>query len=156
MARSLNKAMLIGNLGQDPEIKYSANGLPICNMSIATTERYRDREGLEQEKTEWHRVVAFDKLAEICSEYLKKGSQVYFEGQIQTRQWQDSDGNTRYTTEIRARDMMMLGGRSGGDMSRPSAPSASPKPRPEHGSNGASTNQDATTNYEDIDDDLPF
>ena len=156
MARSLNKAMLIGNLGQDPEIKYSANGLPICNMSIATTERYRDREGLEQEKTEWHRVVAFDRLAEICGEYLKKGSQVYFEGQIQTRQWQDNDGNTRYTTEIRARDMMMLGGRSGGDMSRPSAPSASPRPNRENPSNGASTNQDASTNYEDIDDDLPF
>ena len=148
--------MLIGNLGQDPEIKYSANGLPICNMSIATTERYRDREGMEQEKTEWHRVVAFDRLAEICGEYLKKGSQVYFEGQIQTRQWQDNDGNTRYTTEIRARDMMMLGGRSGGDMSRPSAPSASPRPNRENLSNGASTNQDATTNYEDIDDDLPF
>jgi len=156
MARSLNKAMLIGNLGQDPEIKYSANGLPICNMSIATTERYRDREGMEQEKTEWHRVVAFDRLAEICGEYLKKGSQVYFEGQIQTRQWQDNDGNTRYTTEIRARDMMMLGGRSGGDMSRPSAPSASPRPNRENPSNGASTNQDASTNYEDIDDDLPF
>ena len=148
--------MLIGNLGQDPEIKYSANGLPICNMSIATTERYRDREGMEQEKTEWHRVVAFDRLAEICGEYLKKGSQVYFEGQIQTRQWQDNDGNTRYTTEIRARDMMMLGGRSGGDMSRPSAPSASPRPNRENPSNGASTNQDASTNYEDIDDDLPF
>jgi single-strand DNA-binding protein len=156
MARSLNKAMLIGNLGQDPEIKYSANGLAICNMSIATTERYRDREGMEQEKTEWHRVVAFDRLAEICGEYLKKGSQVYFEGQIQTRQWQDNDGNTRYTTEIRARDMMMLGGRSGGDMSRPSAPSASPRPNRENPSNGASTNQDASTNYEDIDDDLPF
>lgn len=148
--------MLIGNLGQDPEIKYSANGLAICNMSIATTERYRDREGMEQEKTEWHRVVAFDRLAEICGEYLKKGSQVYFEGQIQTRQWQDNDGNTRYTTEIRARDMMMLGGRSGGDMSRPSAPSASPRPNRENPSNGASTNQDASTNYEDIDDDLPF
>lgn len=156
MARSLNKAMLIGNLGQDPEIKYSANGLAICNMSIATTERYRDREGMEQEKTEWHRVVAFDRLAEICGEYLKKGSQVYFEGQIQTRQWQDNDGNTRYSTEIRARDMMMLGGRSGGDMSRPSAPSASPRPNRENPSNGASTNQDASTNYEDIDDDLPF
>ena len=156
MARSLNKAMLIGNLGQDPEIKYSANGLAICNMSIATTERYRDREGMEQEKTEWHRVVAFDRLAEICGEYLKKGSQVYFEGQIQTRQWQDNDGNTRYTTEIRARDMMMLGGRSGGDMSRPSAPSASPRPNRENRSNGAPTNQDDTTNYEDIDDDLPF
>ena len=148
--------MLIGNLGQDPEIKYSANGLAICNMSIATTERYRDREGMEQEKTEWHRVVAFDRLAEICGEYLKKGSQVYFEGQIQTRQWQDNDGNTRYSTEIRARDMMMLGGRSGGDMSRPSAPSASPRPNRENPSNGASTNQDASTNYEDIDDDLPF
>jgi single-strand DNA-binding protein len=156
MARSLNKAMLIGNLGQDPEIKYSANGLAICNMSIATTERYRDREGMEQEKTEWHRVVAFDRLAEICGEYLKKGSQVYFEGQIQTRQWQDNDGNTRYTTEIRARDMMMLGGRSGGDMSRPSVPSASPRPNRENPSNGAPTNQDSTTNYEDIDDDLPF
>ncbi len=111
MARSVNKVILIGNLGQDPELRYTGSGTAVCNMRLATNESYKDSDGQLVEKTEWHSVVAWSRLAEICGEYLKKGSQVYFEGSLQTRSWEDRDGNTRYTTEVKAREMMMLGGR---------------------------------------------
>lgn len=114
MARGVNKVILIGNLGQDPELRYTGSGTAVCNMRLATTESYKDREGNMVETTEWHNVVAWARLAEICGEYLKKGSQAYFEGQLQTRQWEDRDGNTRYTTEVKVREMTMLGGRGGG------------------------------------------
>jgi single-strand DNA-binding protein len=115
MARGINKVILVGNLGADPETKYMPSGSALTNLSVATTDSWKDKQTGEQvEKTEWHRVVMFDRLAEIAGEYLKKGSQVYIEGQLQTRKWQDRDGNDRYTTEIRARDMQMLGGRGGG------------------------------------------
>jgi single-strand DNA-binding protein len=114
MARGINKVILIGNLGQDPELRYTGNGTAVCNMRLATNESYRDAEGQLVEKTEWHSVVAWARLAEICGEYLKKGSQVYFEGSLQTRQWEDKEGQTRYTTEIKAREMMMLDGKTGG------------------------------------------
>ena len=111
MAYAINKVILIGNLGQDPEMRYTGNGTPVCNMRLATTERYKDANGEMVERTEWHSIVAWARLAEICGEYLRKGSKVYFEGQLQTRSWEDRDGNTRYTTEIRAREMMMLDSR---------------------------------------------
>ena len=114
MARGINKVILVGNLGQDPELRYTGNGTAVCNMRLATNESYKDSDGNFVDKTEWHTVVAWSRLAEICGEYLKKGSQVYFEGSLQTRQWEDKDGNTRYTTEVKAREMMMLGGRDGG------------------------------------------
>ncbi|MCB1748794.1 MAG: single-stranded DNA-binding protein [Gammaproteobacteria bacterium] len=114
MARGLNKVMLIGNLGADPEVRYTAGGSAVANVRLATAEAWRDRDsGEQQERTEWHRVVFFGRLAEIVNEYLRKGSQVYVEGRLQTRKWQDRDGNERYTTEIVANEMQMLGGRGG-------------------------------------------
>ena len=104
----INKAILIGNLGADPEIRYTQNGAPVATFNIATTERWKDKDGQMQEQTEWHRIVAWSRLAEICGEYLNKGSRVYIEGKIQTRKWQDQNGNDRYTTEIVAREMKML------------------------------------------------
>ncbi|MCP5144712.1 MAG: single-stranded DNA-binding protein [Gammaproteobacteria bacterium] len=115
MARGLNKVLLIGNLGADPEVRYTADQRPIANLRLATAESWRDKDsGTQQERTEWHRVVMFGRLAEIAAEYLKKGSQIYVEGKIQTRKWNDKDGNEKYTTEIVANEMQMLGGRGGG------------------------------------------
>lgn len=114
MARGINKVILVGNLGQDPELRYTGSGTAVCNMRLATNESYKDASGQLVEKTEWHSVVAWSRLAEICGEYLKKGSLVYFEGSLQTRSWDDKDGNTRYTTEVKAREMMMLDSRGGG------------------------------------------
>ena len=111
MARGLNKVILIGNLGQDPELRYTGNGTAVCNMRLATTESFKDSNGEWVDKTEWHNVVAWSRLAEICNEYLRKGSQVYFEGSLQTRSWEDRDGNTRYTTEVKVKEMLLLGGR---------------------------------------------
>lgn len=107
----LNKAILIGNLGQDPETRFMQDGTCVCNINIATTERFKNREGERQDRTEWHRVVMWGKLGEIGNQYLRKGSQVYIEGKIETRKWKDRDGNDKYTTEIRANEMKMLGGR---------------------------------------------
>ena len=116
-SRGINKVILVGNLGQDPEVKYMPNGNAVCNITVATSESWKDKNSGEmQERTEWHRVVFFRRLAEIAGEYLKKGSQVYLEGRLQTRKWQDQQGQDRYTTEIVADNMQMLGGgnRSGG------------------------------------------
>jgi single-strand DNA-binding protein len=114
MSRGNNKVILVGNLGNDPETKYSAAGSAITNLSIATSDSWKDKQTGEQvEKTEWHRVVGFNRLAEIMGEYLRKGSKVYIEGQLQTRKWQDKEGNDRYTTEIVARDLQMLDSRAG-------------------------------------------
>jgi single-strand DNA-binding protein len=110
---SINKVILIGNLGQNPEVKHSASGQAICNLSIATNESWTDKNGQKQEKTEWHRVVVFGKLAEICGQYLQKGRQAYIEGKLQTRSWQDKDNQTRYTTEIVAQSVQFLGGNAG-------------------------------------------
>ncbi len=106
---SVNKVILIGNLGKDPEIRHTASGAPVANFSIATNEAWNNKDGQREERTEWHRVVAFGKLADICGQYLKKGKQVYIEGRLQTRSWEDRDGNKRYTTEIVASTMKMLG-----------------------------------------------
>lgn len=110
MSRSLNKAQIIGNLGADPEIRSTTSGTRVATLSVATSRSWTDRSGQKQEKTEWHRVVCWDKLAEICERYLKRGDRVYIEGRIEYRQWEGQDGQTRYTTEIRAREMIMLGG----------------------------------------------
>ena len=148
MARGVNKVTLIGNLGADPEVRYTANGSAVANIRLATAESWRDREsGETQERTEWHRVVFFSRLAEIVGEYLKKGSQVYIEGRLQTRKWQDRDGNDRYTTEIVANEIQMLGGRGGGGGF--DAPSQSSSPSPAQNSNNEPP-------MDDFDDDIPF
>ena len=121
----LNKTMLIGNLGADVDTRYTKTQVAVATFRIATTERWKDNEGKPQESTEWHRIVAFGRLAEICSEYLSKGSRVYLEGRLQTRKWQDTEGVTRFTTEIIAREMKMLGG---GDRSAPPAPPEEQEP----------------------------
>ena len=111
MARGLNKVMLIGNLGNDPEIRHTNSGMAVATLSLATAESWKDRDsGETRDKTEWHRVVFFGRVAEVAEQYLRKGSQIYIEGRLQTRKWQDRDGNDRYTTEIVGNDMQMLGG----------------------------------------------
>lgn len=110
MARGINKVILIGNLGADPEMKYTAGGTAICKFRLATTEVFKDRDGNQQERTEWHRVVAWAKLAEICGQYLSKGKPVYVEGSLRTTSWDDQNGNKRYMTEVNARDVQFLGG----------------------------------------------
>jgi len=131
MARGVNKVILIGNLGRDPEVRYMPNGNAVANITLATSESWKDRTtGEPQEKTEWHRVVMFRRLGEIAGEYLKKGSKVYIEGKLQTRKWQDNAGNDRYTTEIIADEMQMLDSRGGSasfaDDSVPAAASSAP------------------------------
>ena len=150
MARGVNKAIIVGNLGQDPEVRYTASGTAVTNVSVATTDSWKDRQSGEQkERTEWHRVVFFSRLAEIAAEYLKKGSQVYIEGRIQTEKWQDKDGNDRWTTKIVGRDMNMLGSRGGGDIQGGPAPDSGSAP--ESSSGGSSGFSDS-----EFDDDIPF
>lgn len=122
---SVNKVILVGNLGKDPESRFMADGKAVCNFSIATTDKWKDKSGEQKERTEWHRISVFDKLAEICGVYLKQGSQVYIEGRLQTRKWQDKEGKDRYTTEIMADRMQMLGSK-GGEQRAPAAKSAAP------------------------------
>lgn len=143
---SVNKAILIGNLGKDPDVRYSPDGSAITNITLATTESWKDKSGEKQEKTEWHRVAFFGKLAEIAGEYLKKGSQVYVEGRIQTRKWQDKEGQDRYTTEIVADKMQMLGSRGGNAFEVADAPSESRPSKPSPKAGG----------FDDMDDDIPF
>lgn len=152
MARGVNKAIIVGHLGRDPEVRYTAGGDPVANFSVATTEGWKDRQtGENTERTEWHRVVMFRRLAEIAGEYLKKGSQVYIEGRLQTRKWQDQNGQERYTTEIVANEMQMLGGRGGSapadDFDQTPREAAPRKPASAQGG-GMPTS--------DFDDDIPF
>lgn len=141
---SVNKAIIVGNLGRDPEVKYTPSGTAVTNFSVATTDRWRDKDGNNQERTEWHRVVAFDKLGEVCGEYLAKGRAVYVEGNIRTRSWDDREGNKRYTTEIVARTVQFLSPRGEGER---------------RGSGGAPPAED-DYNYTEggdiTDDDVPF
>lgn len=156
MARGLNKVMLIGNLGADPEIRYTGSGSAVANVRLATAEAWRDREsGEQQERTEWHRVVFFSRLAEIVGEYLRKGSQIYVEGRLQTRKWQDRDGNDRYTTEIVANEMQMLGGRGGGSGAAPGDDSRG-APAPQQRSAPAQAAAAGEAPMGDFDDDIPF
>ncbi len=149
MARGINKVILIGNLGNDPEVRYTAGGAAVTNISLATTDSWKDKEtGEQQDRTEWHRVVFFGRLAEIVGEYLRKGSQVYIEGRLQTRKWQDKDGNDKYTTEIIASEMQMLGSRGAG--SSPEANHATAQSSPAQSNNAAPVED----NF--VDDDIPF
>ena len=130
--KSLNKAILIGNLGKDPELSYTASGVAVAKFSIATNERWKDQEGNVQERTEWHNIVAWRKLAEICGQYLKKGSKVYLEGKLQTRSWDDKNtGVKRYTTEIVADDLIMLDARGGGGETNNAVVQSVSEPSPE-------------------------
>lgn len=157
---SLNKVLLIGNLGRDPELRYMPNGEAVCNFSIATTESWKAKDGSKQDKTEWHNIVMYRKLAEVAGEYLKKGSSVYLEGKLQTRKWQDKSGQDRYTTEILADEMKMLGGRgsAGADAQRAAPPdgaSGSSAGGPDRGAFNAPPNKVAKAG-DDFEDDIPF
>ena len=153
MARGINKVILVGNLGKDPDVRYMPSGKAVTNFSIATSESWTDKQsGDKQERTEWHNIVLFDKLGEIAAEYLRKGSQVYIEGSLRTRKWQDKEGKDRYTTEIVGRDMQMLGGRGGAG-------------GPPSGGGGSESRQSRPAPAEDrgsppddggFDDDIPF
>ena len=147
MSRGINKVILVGNLGADPETKYMPSGDAITNLRIATSDTWTDKNsGQKQERTEWHRVVMFKKLAEIAAEYLRKGSQVYIEGSLRTRKWQDKEGRDQYTTEIVANDMTMLGGKGGGD-----APARERQERKPAAAAPAAGGFD-----DNLDDDIPF
>jgi single-strand DNA-binding protein len=162
MAGGINKVILVGNLGQDPEIRYTADGRPIANFSIATSETWNDKSsGERREKTEWHRVVVFGKLAEICGEYLSKGRQVYIEGKLQTRKWQGKDGQDRYTTEVvvdMRGTMQMLGSREGGGGGSAGGGPAGGGRRPQGHGGGSTQSGDYNSPppYPDADDDIPF
>ena len=147
---SVNKVILIGRLGKDPETRYMPNGEVVTNVTLATSETWKDKSGVKQEKTEWHNLVFYRRLAEIAGEYLKKGSQVYVEGKLQTRKWQDKEGRDRYTTEIIADQMQMLGGKSGSyEAVEDSQPAQRQASRPaESSSQGRS--------FDNFDDDIPF
>ena len=155
MARGINKVILIGNLGADPETRAMPSGTTVANLRVATSESWRDKQtGEQQERTEWHRVALFGRLAEIAGEYLRKGSQVYIEGSLRTRKWQDKQGNERYSTEVVGNDLQMLGGRSGAAAGAPSsgasagAPAAAPAFAEESAGGGSRS--------EEFDDDIPF
>lgn len=155
---SVNKVILVGNLGRDPETRYMPDGGAVTNVSIATTESWKDKSsGEKQEKTEWHRVAFFGKLAEIAGEYLKKGSQVYVEGRIQTRKWQDKEGQDRYTTEIIADRMQMLGSRQGMGGGR-GEEGGDPRPAPGGGGAGGASKPAPSKGgkFDDFEDDIPF
>ncbi len=152
MARGINKVILVGNLGNDPETRFMPSGGAVTNVSLATSRTWTDKNtGQPQEQTEWHRVVFFNRLAEIAGEYLKKGSKVYVEGSLRTNKWQDKDGNDRYTTEIIANEMQMLDGRGGsGDFSQSSAPSQSNQ------QSSAPNVTQVDNGMDNFDDDIPF
>ena len=160
MARGVNKVILIGNLGADPETRYTASGSAVTNIRLATTDSWRDRQsGERQERTEWHRVVFFSRLAEIAAEYLRKGSQCYIEGQIRTNKWQGQDGQDRYTTEIIANEMQMLGGRGGGGAGAPQSrrrEEDSGSAWPGGGQGGSAPAPASSGPPDDFDDDIPF
>ncbi len=173
---SVNKVILVGNLGRDPEVRYMPNGDAVANFSIATTETWKDKHGMRQEKTEWHNIAMYRRLAEIAGEYLKKGSSVYIEGRLQTRKWQDKQGNDRYTTEIIADQMQMLsgrnsggggggyeGGQGGGNYGAPQgghdeAPPARMRDDSSHTPPPPPRRQEPkpAANFDDMDDDIPF
>lgn len=152
MARGVNKCILVGNLGKDPELRYTADSKAVANITIATSEQWKNKQtGENESKTEWHRVVAFGRLAEIMGEHLKKGSQVYIEGKIQTRKWRDQQDQDRYTTEVVANDMQMLGGR-GDNQSGGQQQGSQPQQQ------AAATQQQSgpSNNFDGFDEDIPF
>jgi single-strand DNA-binding protein len=152
MARGVNKVILIGHLGQDPQSRAMPSGKAVVNLRLATSDQWRDKQtGENKEATEWHNVVMFDRLAEIAAEYLRKGSHIYVEGRIRTRKWQDREGQDRYTTEIVANEMQMLGGRGSGERSAGAAPDRAPQRSEEPAPRG-----EAAGVAESFDDDIPF
>ncbi len=163
---SVNKVILIGNLGRDPEVRYAPSGSAICNVTVATSRQWKDKtSGERQEETEWHRVVFYDRLAEIAGEYLKKGRPVYVEGRLKTRKWTDKDGVEKYTTEIVADQMQLLGGREGGGggggggYGDDAGGSPAPAPRSAPPARSAPAPKPAArpaTNFDDMEDDIPF
>ncbi len=155
--RSLNKVLLLGNLGRDPEVRYTASGKAVATFTLATSSKWRDQDGNDQERTEWHRVVAWGRLGEVCGEYLSKGKQVFIEGRIQTRDWEDQDGNRRTTVEIIANDMIMLGG-SGGTQGRDyeERPRSQTPSRPRSGDSGTRRGDDSRHGPPPPEDDIPF
>ena len=156
MARGLNKVMLIGNLGNDPEIRHTNSGMAVATLSLATAESWKDRDsGETKDKTEWHRVVFFGRVAEVAEQYLRKGSQIYIEGRLQTRKWQDRDGNDRYTTEIVGSDMQMLGGGRKADTDENFKPTAEANSSSD-GPREASSSEGSTRSNTFIEDDIPF
>ncbi len=155
---SVNKVILMGNLGRDPEVRFMPNGDAVCNFSIATTDTWKDKAGERQEKTEWHNIVMYRRLAEIAGEYLKKGRPVYIEGRLQTRKWQTKEGQDRYSTEIIADSMQMLGGR---DSSSPQENSnAEEKPKDDFDQSASRVNEPNPSNtgsaFDEFEDDIPF
>jgi len=159
MARGINKVILIGNLGADPETRARPSGMTVANLRVATSESWRDKQsGEQQERTEWHRVAMFGRLAEIAAEYLKKGSQVYIEGSLRTRKWTDKQGNERYSTEIIGNELQMLGGRGGGGGGGASAgaPASSAQPSYAEESGGGGGSGGSASRSEEFDDDIPF
>lgn len=149
MARGINKVILVANLGQDPETKYMPSGGAVTNISVATSEAWKDKQtGQQQERTEWHRVVFFNRLAEIAGEYLKKGSKVYVEGSLRTRKWQDQSGQDRYTTEIVASEMQMLDGKDSGAQNQNQAP--------QRQQSSPQAPQQQAGGFDDFEDDIPF
>jgi len=156
MARGINKVILVGNLGNDPEVRYANNGSAIANLSVATSESWKDKNTGEQvDKTEWHRVVMFNRLGEIAGEYLKKGSKVYIEGKLQTRKWQDQSGQDRYTTEIVANEMQMLDSRGAEMGGGASYQNQAPQPSASQ-QNAPQAAPAAPQPSNDFDDDIPF
>ena len=155
---SVNKVILMGNLGRDPEVRFMPNGDAVCNFSIATTDSWKDKAGERQEKTEWHNIVMYRRLAEIAGEYLKKGRPVYLEGRLQTRKWQTKEGQDRYTTEVIADSMQMLGGRDVAP-AQESQPSSQPEARDEFDQTPSRNNQSGSSNsssFDEFEDDIPF
>jgi len=158
----LNKVMLIGNLGADPETRFTQDGTCVCNLRVATTEKFKNRNGERQERTEWHRVVMWGKLGEIANQYLSKGSRVYIEGKIETRKWQNRDGNDQYTTEIRANEMKMLGGGTGAGGGASGNQNQGSSSFPSQGGGGSAPKGNdpfaSTPDFGDVpvDDDIPF
>ena len=154
MARGVNKVILVGNLGQDPQTRAMPSGKTVVNLRIATTDQWRDKQtGENKENTEWHTVVMFDRLAEIAAEYLRKGSQIYIEGKLRTRKWQDKEGNDRYSTEIVANEMQMLGGRGGGGGGGGGGYDREATPRSAPASSGSAPSGGGR---DEFDDDIPF
>ncbi|MFH1871468.1 MAG: single-stranded DNA-binding protein [Pseudomonadota bacterium] len=153
---SVNKVILVGNLGADPEMRYLPSGEAVANLRLATTDTWKDKDGNKQEATEWHRVSYFGRQAEVCGQYLKKGSQIYVEGSIRTRKWQDKEGQDRYTTEIRGDRMQMLGGRQGMGDAPPRDSAGGAAAGSGGGSRPPAAPQPSGGSFNDFEDDIPF
>ena len=153
---SVNKVILVGRIGKDVEVRYMTNGEAVANVTLATSESWKDKSGVKQEKSEWHNLVIYRRLAEIAGEYLKKGSQIYVEGKLQTRKWQDKEGKDRYTTEIIVNEMTMLGGKSAGDSRGDERPEQSATPTRQAAPRTGGGGSTQSNNYDSFDSDIPF